>query len=267
MSKFPLSVSVVIPVYNAVDFLETAVMSALNLPQVGEVMLVEDGGNDGSFEKCKMLELRFERVKVMTHPGRVNKGAASSRNLGILHASFPLIAFLDADDYFLPNRFDEDLYLLSNHSLVMATYANVEVIDSDSGFRKIIGMSNKPKSISVLQYLLKGGYFHTSSITVKKDFFSEVGYFNSNCWPHEDSEMWIRMASRAELKQIPSKKPVATYQIHGNNLSQVASSITKMKMWKSVFQSVFFMPIGIINKILILRQLVKYSVKVKIHFK
>lgn len=252
-------VSIIIPVYNASDYIEQAVNSALQFQEVGEVLLIEDGGKDGSFEKCKTLELKFEKIKVLTHPERANKGAAASRNLGIHYAEFPFIAFLDADDYFLPNRFDEDLNLLSNHSLVKATYANVEVFDLDSGFRKIMGMSKKPKSVSVLQYLLRGGYFHTNSITVKKDFFTQVGYFNTNCWPHEDSEMWIRMASIGKLRAIPSNDPVATYLIHGKNLSQIASRKTKRVMWKSVYQSVFFKPIGIYNRILILNQLVKYS--------
>lgn len=254
-------VSVVIPVFNAVAFLEQAVLSAVCLASVGEVILIDDGSSDDSLEKCWELSDNFPKVNVYTHPGNQNKGAAVSRNLGISKASFPFVAFLDADDVYYPNRFGEDLKLLTGDQELKAVYANVEMIEHFSGKQKIIGMSKKPESVSILTYLLRGGYFHTNSITVRKSFFEEVGNFNQDCWPHEDSEMWIRMAAKGKLTPISDMAPLASYVIHGNNLSSVASNHSKRRMWETVYHSVFYSSIGLLNKGLILKQLCKYSIR------
>ncbi|GAB2497046.1 glycosyltransferase family 2 protein [Algoriphagus taiwanensis] len=260
MTSFFSSVSVIIPVYNAKSFIEQAVDSAVIFPEVGEVLLIEDGSNDGSHEKCLELQNKIKKVKVFTHLGRTNRGAAESRNLGILKASFPFISFLDADDIYYDNRFLESLCFFSEYPYIKATYADVELIDINSGKKKLFGISKKPESVSLLTYLLKGGYFHTNSVTIRKTFFEEVGLFNQRCWPHEDSELWIRMASKGKLAPISDHRPVATYLIHGNNLSKIASNRTKWEMWKSVYQEVFFQSIGFYNRVLILKKMLKYFI-------
>ncbi len=98
-------VSVIIPVYNAEPFLEKAVKSALEQLQTGEIILVEDAPPDNCYTICQRLESEHHKVKLYTHPNRANRGAGASRNLGIQMASCPYIAFLDADDYYLPIRF------------------------------------------------------------------------------------------------------------------------------------------------------------------
>ena len=99
------SISVIIPVFNAARFVEKAVESVLAQPETKEVLLVEDGSTDESLKICRQLADKYEAVKLFTHPGNANKGAGASRNLGITRASGDFIAFLDADDYFLPDRF------------------------------------------------------------------------------------------------------------------------------------------------------------------
>ena len=98
-------ISVVIPVYNAATFVTQAVESALAQPDVREVILVEDCSPDDSLAVCQQLAREYSQVKLFQHPGAVNCGAGPSRNLGITSSTCPYLAFLDADDYYLPNRF------------------------------------------------------------------------------------------------------------------------------------------------------------------
>ncbi len=102
-----LQVSVIIPVYNAESFLKEAVFSALQQPETAEVILIEDGSSDDSLKVCQNLAEQYDQVKLFQHPQGVNLGAGASRNLGIEKASSDWIAFLDADDYYLPNRFHQ----------------------------------------------------------------------------------------------------------------------------------------------------------------
>ncbi|WP_339698762.1 glycosyltransferase family A protein [Algoriphagus aquimarinus] len=254
-------VSVIIPVYNAENFLETAVSSALVHDCVGEVILVDDGSTDDSHDICLRLAQENTRVIVLTHSDKKNKGAAAARNLGIENTNFPLISFLDADDTYYANRFSEAISLLKNNPTVHACFGIVEVYYLNSGKSKMMGLLKRDSTTSVLNYLLKGGYFHTNSITVRKEFFDEVGFFDQTSWPHEDSELWIRMAAKGKLKSICDSNPIASYMIHGNNLSKVASFHSKRKMWRNVYNKVFYLPVGLINKSLILKQLVKIWLK------
>ncbi len=91
-----MSISVIIPVYNALNFVEEAVLSCLNCPQVAEIILVEDGSRDDSLQECLRLQKTHNRVKVETHPNNENRGAGASRNLGLANATGDFIAFLDA---------------------------------------------------------------------------------------------------------------------------------------------------------------------------
>lgn len=250
-------VSVIIPIFNSAKFLQTAVNSALSFEVVGEVILIDDGSSDNSYDLCINIEKDDQRIKVVHHRNHINYGVSESRNLGIQIAQYSIIAFLDSDDNYLPNRFDESLKLLEADPTIDACFGRVLKKFELLGKERVIGFLKKKESESVLTYLFKGGYFHTNSITVRKEFFSKVGFFNKNLVVHEDVELWIRMAYQGNLVSIESKDPIAIYNIHGKNLSDVFSWNTKSILWKQIFSSFFFKEIGFVNRINILKQLIK----------
>jgi glycosyltransferase involved in cell wall biosynthesis len=99
-----LRVDVIVPVYNAADYVRKAVESALARPETVEVILVEDGSTDESLAVCQELAAEYPTVRLYRHPNGENRGAGASRNLAISESTRGHIAFLDAD-YFLPCRF------------------------------------------------------------------------------------------------------------------------------------------------------------------
>ena len=104
-----MTISVIIPVYNAAAYIEKAVCSALFHAEVKEVVLVNDGSTDNSLAIIQKLQQIDNKIKIYHHKNKSNKGRSASRNLGIKKATQPYIAFLDADDFYLPNRFENDL--------------------------------------------------------------------------------------------------------------------------------------------------------------
>lgn len=100
-----MRISVIIPVFNAVDFVEHSVFSVLCQPEVKEILLIEDGSTDGSAKVCERLASQYDIIRLLRHPNSENRGPGASRNLGIRKATQEFIAFLDADDYYVPNRF------------------------------------------------------------------------------------------------------------------------------------------------------------------
>lgn len=257
-------VSVIIPVYNAEKFVFQAIKSVLIHDCVGEVIIVEDGSSDNSYKVCQDISRKYPKVKFYTHPHHENRGAAASRNLGVQLAEFPIISFLDADDIYYENRFKEALSILKSDPSIQACFAIVEVINLDSRQKKPMGFLKKSPSTSVLTYLLKGGYFHTNSITVRKRFFEEVGFFEQSCWPHEDSELWIRMAAKGNLVSLSDTKPIASYSIHSNNLSKVASISSKYILWRTLFKKLFPLSLGLKNNFYLIKQYLKFRVLILI---
>ncbi|MCS5697541.1 glycosyltransferase family 2 protein [Cyanobium sp. FGCU-52] len=123
-------VSVIIPCFNARPFVEEAIRSAYaQSHRPLEVIVVDDGSTDGSWELLQELQQGpFPELLVLSHPNRVNLGVSCSRALGARKASGDFLAFLDSDDLFLPNKLKAQLSALSRHPEAVLCHTAVEVI-------------------------------------------------------------------------------------------------------------------------------------------
>ena len=90
-------VSVIIPIYNAEDYIEKCLNSIINQDYRSlEILVINDGSNDGSLEICKRIALHDERIQIISTE---NCGVSRARNKGLSLASGQYICFIDADDY------------------------------------------------------------------------------------------------------------------------------------------------------------------------
>lgn len=123
MADTPL-VSAIVIFLNAEAFLQEAIDSILAQSyQHWELLLVDDGSSDGSTAIAQQLAAqRPEQVRYLEHPGHVNRGMSASRNLGIRHARGDYIAFLDADDVWLPEKLEEQVSILESYPEVGMLY-------------------------------------------------------------------------------------------------------------------------------------------------
>ena len=243
------NVSIIIPVYNAARFIAKAVASALSQAETKEVILIEDGSTDESLKECRSLATRYNVVKLYTHLGKTNKGISASRNLGIMKATGDYIAFLDADDYYLPNRFIEENKIFSENPNAEGVYgcigAAFETSDSESQFytlhdEELTTMKDRMPPEKLFKALLFGGYgyFSTNSITVKKEVFLKTGLFNEQLKCAEDSEMWLRLAVKAKLMPGEITKPLAMRFVHSSNTTHQIENVkeSKNKMYYSLYK-------------------------------
>lgn len=230
-TTLPLHVAVVVPVYKAEEHLADAVRSALEQPEVVEVVLVEDGSPDGSLALCEQLAATDARVKVLRHPGGINRGAGASRNLGIAACTAPWVAFLDADDYFLPGRFEQERRLLRDHPDADGVYGAIgAVFDDDRArdafmaqFGRAITTVNERVAPDELLSALMGdrrgfGHFSIDALTVRRDALLPL----MPCFPehlrlHQDTVFLFRLAHSARLYPGSIDAPVAMRRVHGHN--------------------------------------------------
>lgn len=252
-------VSVITPVYQAAEFIETAVLSAIDLEGVGEVILIEDGSKDNSLAICRKLQATYSKVTLLYHPNHANKGASASRNLGIQQAKFPFIAFLDADDYYLPNRFEAFLTKFQEGIEFDGMYAPIQYFGGSS---KVYGIHQSIPAIQLLHYLIRGtyGHFHTNGLIVKKELLLQAGLFVETLDLHEDSDLWLKLAFYGSLIPGELNTPVAMVRKHeGNRIWTGTTNKTRFKQWKVTWDWAKNKPIGLVNKLLIIRKLLKYK--------
>jgi glycosyltransferase involved in cell wall biosynthesis len=223
-----MQVSVIIPVFNAAAFVSRAVESALAQEEVGQVLLVEDGSSDGSLAICRAMASRCERVEVLQHPGGQNRGVGASRNLGIAAARCACVAFLDADDYYLPGRFLTAAAILDQCPDVDGVYdaigtdygdTNVSGWYRRAGHPELITLSRRVDPSRLFEELVAGdgGYFHGNGLVVRAELFCRTGGFDPSLRMGEDTAMWIRMSALGRLVAGSLDRPVGMRRLHANN--------------------------------------------------
>lgn len=128
MSKQPL-VSCIVIFFNAgKPFFEEAIASIFAQTYDNwELLLADDGSTDESTEIAKQYARNYpEKVRYLEHDGHQNRGMSATRNLGICHARGEYIAFLDADDVWLPNKLAEQVPLIEAHPEVAMLYGRTQ---------------------------------------------------------------------------------------------------------------------------------------------
>jgi len=117
-------VSVIMTFFNAQKFIEEAIASIVAQTYANwELLLVDDGSADGSTD----IALRYARhytgrVGYLEHEGHQNQGISASRNLGIANAKGTYIAFLDADDVWLPQKLEQQIAILESQPEAAMVY-------------------------------------------------------------------------------------------------------------------------------------------------
>ena len=243
-----MQISVIIPVYNAEKYVINAVESALAQPEVGEVVLVEDKSPDNSLIICQDLEKEYEKVRLLRHPDANNHGAGATRNLGIKNAKFDYIAFLDADDFYLPERFKIAQELFEAYDDIDGVYEATGVhFHNPQAERKLLSGKVKPlmtmkaglNAEHLFEVLARGksGFFHLDGLVVKRNLFECCGFFFEHLKLHQDTAIIIQMSVYGKLIPGQLDKPVAMRGIHDQNriLSDYNAYQTRLLLWQTLF--------------------------------
>lgn len=191
MKKSPL-VSGIIIFLNGEKFLKEAIESVFSQTYSDwELLLIDDGSTDGSTEIAKQYaQKKPEKVRYLDHSGHQNLGMSATRNLGIRHAKGEYVAFLDADDIWLPNKLRDQVSLLEEHPEVAMLYGRTMYWYSWSKENKPF-VSDKltrepgiqvdcvvPPPIPLLLHLRNEAIYPcTCSIIVRRQVFEKKGLF------------------------------------------------------------------------------------------
>jgi glycosyltransferase involved in cell wall biosynthesis len=191
ITKYDPRVSVIIIFFNVARFIEEAIESVLaQTYREWELLLVDDGSTDDSADIARRYVMQnLDRIYYLEHPNHENRGMSASRNLGIGHANGEYIAFLDADDIWLPHKVSDQITLMESNldaALVYGTdlYWYSWTGESDDLLRDYIPRFGiKPNKLyeppDLLPLFLRGkaAIPCPTNIMVRRSAFDEVGGF------------------------------------------------------------------------------------------
>jgi glycosyltransferase involved in cell wall biosynthesis len=211
------SVSIIIPAYNASRWIAEALRSVLEQDYGAlEVIVVDDGSTDRT---AAVIAGFAGRVKCLRQE---NLGLARARNAGIRVAQGEYIAFLDADDIWLPQKIRLQIDALDDSGMAWV-YSDAYAFDDRTG-RALHNLSQLTplNGGDVLQPLLLSNFIPSPTPMVSRTVFQEVGLFYASNDPTsknpgEDWDMWLRIAARHPVALINS--PLAGYRVLAESLS------------------------------------------------
>ena len=209
-------VSVVIPCYNCSSTIGETINSVMDQTYTNfEIIVVDDGSTDCSSEILKKFR---DDVHLITQQ---NSGAAQARNSGIKYAQGDLIAFLDADDSWLPDKLKLQVDKINEgYDLVHCPAINVGELGS---WNPPITQTVMIAPENYLEALFLGNLIVTSSVLVKKSCVERAGGFDSRLRNCQDWDLWIRLASCCRITSL--ERPLVKYRIDSNSLSSSADKV------------------------------------------
>ena len=188
----PPAVSVVIPTYNRRKRVRQAVASVLAQTfQDLEVIVIDDGSEDGTGEDLAGLDGRVR------YRWQANRGVAAARNHGIRLARAPVVAFLDADNRWLPDHLEVLVALLDGHPDARLASTSPEFTVSGD---------ERPQDARLIDpmpaELLSNRTGYVSGVAVRRDALIEVEGFDERLEVGEDDDLWLRLAMRGRFATV-----------------------------------------------------------------
>ncbi|MDQ4121019.1 MAG: glycosyltransferase [Acidobacteriota bacterium] len=214
MKPKPL-VSVVIPAYNAARTLSGTIQSVFEQTvQDFEIIIVDDGSKDNTLEIARAIAASDSRVKLIAQP---NSGASAARNAGIKAAAGEYIAFLDADDLWLPQKLERQIALLNSEKDVAAIQTGAFYVNDNLEVLSIRPCL-VPKDVLLETLLFRSFPALMSTLLVKRSAFDKIGLLDTKLVILEDWELAIRLSRFCDLKSI--EEPLALYRNYPGNRSR-----------------------------------------------
>lgn len=196
-----ISVSAVIPAYNSAETIQTCLDSVANqtLPP-SQILVVDDHSKDNTVKKIQQWNQQHDNTAKIIVLAK-NGGPAAARNTGIQEAKCEWIAFLDADDAWLPWRLELQSGILQKHtSATLLCGKTIDLQDPlDEEHKPPLSTEVKPIK---LQTLLSHNPVATSTVLAKRNAIIQCGAFDTNFRGPEDYDLWLRLVATGECLQM-----------------------------------------------------------------
>ncbi len=207
-------VSILLPVYNAGEYLKQAIESILNQSyQNFEFIIINDGSTDNSEKVVKSFT-----DKRIQYVSQTNIGLAATLNKGLGMSKGIYIARQDQDDISHPDRLKKQVEFLENHKEVILLGTRAKVV-SDNG--DVLSYHDHATDSAVLKLdLLFDNCFVHSSVMFRKEVIESIGKYSTDKAIYEDYELWSRFSEKGNVANL--REVMVDYRHHDRGLSKVS---------------------------------------------
>lgn len=203
-------VTVIVPAYNAAEFLPITLQSLQQQTLApAQVIVVDDGSTDATVAIAERHGATCLRQD--------NAGPGAARNRGLHAATSEFVAFLDADDWYVPDKLERSLeHLRELKAACISTDAWIvrgDRVDRRKNDRRIVPMA------LTLELLLRGNPVVCSTVVARRESVLACGGFDEDpaLVATEDYDLWLRMSAREPIAYLP--EPMTFYRVHPGSLS------------------------------------------------
>jgi glycosyltransferase involved in cell wall biosynthesis len=223
-------ISVVIPYFNAETYMNEAVWSVRTQHFGGwELLLVDDGSTDGSRTIAERHNWEDPDRIILVPADTDRRGAAAARNRGVAAARAPLIAFLDADDWYAPAKLGNDIRALTANSDCGWSYHPTNWCNEAGRqmWRERLGLTTErvykpPYLFKRILIQERGDVPCTCAVTIRRDLFLELGGFEESFALYEDQTLWAKLM--LEAPAYVRSGADAYYRRHAASTTDIAIS-------------------------------------------
>ncbi|HDP68267.1 MAG TPA: glycosyltransferase [Candidatus Marinimicrobia bacterium] len=199
----PGRVSVIIPTYNRGAVLEQAIKSVLNQTyQNYEIIVVDDGSTDNTH---RILQKYGHKIRYYS---KLHGGVSSSRNFGLEKSEGSWVAFLDSDDYWMPEKLERQIEFVRQNPEFLIVQTDEKWIRRG----KFVNSMQKHRKYGgwIFKQCLPLCIVSPSAVMVHQRVFNDVGVFDEDLPVCEDYDLWLRIAYKYPIGLIEEKLIVKT---------------------------------------------------------
>lgn len=208
-------VSIIMPAFNSEDYIESSILSIINQTYKNwELIIVDDGSTDNTAAIIQSMKVKYNNIIYLN---QANGKQAKARNLGIKKSSGVLLAFLDSDDLWLPEKLEKSLYFFENnvYDLIFTeSYVTSDPLINceEIHYQKMGVRAGQYSGNLALKQFIEYNRVPILTVLVKKDKVIEVGGFDEKCVPAEDYDLWIRLLKRGS-KFMAIEEALSIYRL------------------------------------------------------
>jgi hypothetical protein len=206
------TISVVIPAYNQAPYIAQSVQSVLGQTRGDfELVVVDDGSTDRTPDI--LAGFRDSRLRVVR---QANAGLSAARNAGLRESRAPLVTFLDADDYFLPDKLEVLAAWLDDHPDAGLVVGRARYVDTAGA---TLRDQETIRARPALPDLLMENPICVSSVLLRRSWLDRAGWFDETLRACEDWDLWLRLLA-AGCRMAWLDRPVVAYRFHPGQMTR-----------------------------------------------
>jgi glycosyltransferase involved in cell wall biosynthesis len=224
-------ISVIVPAYNVEKFLAETLDSVLAQTfRDFEIIIVDDGSSDGTPAVAQGYSTRYPGT--VRYLRQENRGVAVARNEGAKLSQGDILAFLDADDTWLPEKLALQMEFWRKHPGYGLIYADAFAMTEDGKVGRTTMRLKRPRSGDIFPYLLEENFISIPTALVRKDLYLKAGGFIEERNMIEDHHFWLKVSRHCQGGFLD--KPLACYRYRQGSLSGLINP--KIEMWEKDLQ-------------------------------